>query len=86
MKKIGFAFSCISILMGITTVIVTSILNEIMPKMGRVAFQTVTSGSYSPSVYLMDFTFANVLSVIMIIVGILGAYLSIYSLKDKRMD
>lgn len=69
MKKIGFIFSNLSILLGAITLIVTSILNEVMPKLGYVAFQTVTSGNYSESYYKMNFSFVNFLAIVLIIVG-----------------
>lgn len=76
MKKIAFTFGCLFILFGILTVIITSILNKVIPKLGYVAYQAAAAGSYSEDLYKMDFSFLNTLSVIMIISGIvIGIYL-----------
>jgi len=69
LKKIGFIFSNLYILLGAITLIITSILNEVMPKLGRVAFETVASGNFSESYYKMNFSFVNFLAIVLIIAG-----------------
>jgi hypothetical protein len=74
MKKIGFIFSCISIMIGIVTIITTSVLNQLLPKLGYLVFKANT-GSYSSRDYIMNFTFANGIAGIIIVAGIiLGVY------------
>ncbi len=74
MRKVGFIFSCISIVIGIVTIITTSILNKLLPKLGYLVFQANT-GSYSPSNYIMNFTFTNGVAGILIVLGVvLGIY------------
>lgn len=70
MKKISLVFSCLSILAGAIVIILTSILNQVMPKLGYIAFQA-HGGSYSPGTYEMDFTVPNVIAVALIILGII---------------
>lgn len=72
MKKTAFIFSCLFIVLGIITMIITSILNEVIPKLGYVAFQAAARGEYSPTSYKMNFSFANFLASVMIIAGIIG--------------
>lgn len=69
MKKIAFLFSCLTIVLGIITIIITSILNKVMPKLGYIAFQAAAAGSYSEDFYKINFTFVNFLAVAMIIGG-----------------
>lgn len=69
MKKIVFIFSCLFILLGTITLITTSILNEVMPKLGYVAYQAAAAGSYGEVIYKMNFHFVNLLAVAMIIGG-----------------
>jgi hypothetical protein len=71
MKKIVLIFSCLSVLTGAIIIIITSILNQLMPRLGYMAFQAAGAGSYSSDVYKMNFGFTNFVAVIMIITGII---------------
>lgn len=55
MNKIGFAFSGILVITGVITLLKTTIINLVMPKIGRAAFQAAMAGGYSPNDYLIDF-------------------------------
>ena len=46
MKKVGFVMGCISTLLGAMTIIVTTILNELIPKIGYAMYQSAAAGSY----------------------------------------
>lgn len=70
MKKIGFIGSIVSILLGAVTLIATTIINEVMPKVGYLAFQKLLSGTYSPSDYVMNFSYTNTVAIILIVVGL----------------
>lgn len=84
MKTACFVLSGISTLIGCITLIVTSILNQFMQKLGRVAYQNAAAGSYSPSEYVMNFSFANTFAVILIVVGLILATLVFLNKKDWR--
>ena len=83
MKKIAFVFSCLFILLGLITIITTSILNELIPKLGYMAFQAAAAGSYSPDSYEMQFSCANFLAFIMIASGAVGYVTIFLSLRNK---
>jgi len=55
MNKIGFTFSGVFIITGVITLIITRIINLVMPKFGRVAFQARMAGSYNPNEYHVNF-------------------------------
>lgn len=83
MKKIAFVFSCLFILLGLITIITTSILNELIPKLGYMAFQAAAAGSYSLNSYKMQFSCANILAFIMIASGAVGYVIIFLSLRNK---
>lgn len=83
MKKIAFVFSCLSALTGLVVIIITSILNKVMPKLGRVAFQAAAAGSYSEANYKMNFILINVIAVVMIIIGIVFS-VRMYKQSDDK--
>lgn len=83
MRKIVFIFSCMSILIGAITIIITSILNEVMAKLGRMAFQFAAAGSYSSSDYVMNFYLTNLIAVVAIIAGIVVSVKMYNETKDK---
>lgn len=74
MNKIGFAFSGALVLIGIITLIKTTLINLIMPQLGRLAFQFAMAGSYSPSDYHINFLSINAVSIGLIVMGSFMAY------------
>ena len=83
MKKSGFIIGCISMLLGAITLIITSILQELFPKIGYLTFQSAMLGSYSQSDYIMDFSATNLTAAIIIVAGLaLSAYCFISDRKS----
>lgn len=83
MYKINYIFSLILIIIGIISLFITSFANQLMPKIGRVAFQTATFGTYNSLEYSMDFVFINRSSYFLIIIGII---FSIYNYKKEKQN
>lgn len=75
MNKIGFAFSGILVITGIITWLKTTMINLVMPQIGRVAFQSAMAGSYTPNEYHIDFIVINILAVGLIVIGSVSGYL-----------
>jgi len=71
---IGYAFSGLLVIAGITTLLKTTIINLVMPKIGRAAFQYAMAGSYSPNDYHINFLYVNIAAVLLIIGGIFFGY------------
>ena len=74
MNKIAFAFSGIFVITGVVTLLITTIINLVMPKIGRVAFQAAMAGSYSPNEYHINFLGVNFVAICLIIIGIVFGY------------
>ena len=74
MNKIIFFFCNLIAVIGICILFITTILNEVFPMMGRVAFQAVMAGSYSPSDYTVNFTVINLFAILLILVGVITGY------------
>jgi len=70
MNKIGFAFSGALAITGIITLMTTSIINLVIPKIGRVAFQLAMAGSYNSNDYHINFIYVNIAAIFLIIMGI----------------
>ncbi|HBN85519.1 MAG TPA: hypothetical protein DDZ89_16940 [Clostridiales bacterium] len=70
MNKIGFTFSGIFVITGIITLLQTTIINLVMPKIGKVAFQFAMAGSYSPNEYHINFLSINVAAICLVVVGV----------------
>ena len=71
MKKSVYIMSSIEIIAGAVILAICSIVKTTLPVLGRVAYQAAAAGSYSPLSYDVSFTFANMIAVLLIIVGIL---------------
>ena len=75
MKKAGFIGSLVSIFMGAMVLVCTNIISEILPKIGWMAFQKLSSGTYSPDGYVLNFTVSNTVAVVLLAAGIIfGTY------------
>jgi len=74
MNKIGFTFSGILVITGIITLLNTTIINLVMPQIGKAAFQISTAGSYHPSYYHINFLFVNIAAICLVVVGIVLGY------------
>lgn len=84
MKKAGFIGSVASVLLGSMTLVTTSIINTVMPKIGYLEFQKLSSGSYAPEHYVMNFAFANAIACLLILCGLgFGAYCFISGQRTK---
>lgn len=75
MNKIGFAFSGLFVITGIVTLLMTTITNLVMPKIGRAAFQCAMAGSYTPNDYHIDFIVINIVAVCLIVIGSVLGYI-----------
>lgn len=70
MKKTAYILGSIEAILGLLILCCTSILNQLMPALGRVAYQAAAAGSYSPNNYEMSFTMPNAIAVVLIILGV----------------
>ena len=71
MKKVGYIMGSIEMLLGALLLSITSIIKEVVPKLGRVAFQAAMKGSYSPNEYVVSFPLVNIIAIVLIVFGIL---------------
>ena len=78
MNKIGFTFSGIFVITGIITLLKTTIINLVIPQIGRAAFQFATAGSYNPDYYHINFSFVNIAAICLIVVGVVSGYKFFY--------
>jgi len=81
MKKSIYIISSIEIIVGALIYSATSMIKDILPVLGRVAYQAAAAGSYSPREYSVTFSFPNTIATILVIVGILQL---VYSFKLKK--
>lgn len=76
MKKEYFIMGSIETVLGLLVLCTTSILTELMPKIGYAAYQGAAAGSYSPGNYEMSFGLPNTIAVVLIIAGVVQLLLS----------
>lgn len=70
MNQLMLRFSNTVVVIGICTLILTKVINLILPKLGYMAFQAAAVGSYSSTNYLVDFKSVDITAIILIIVGL----------------
>ncbi len=69
MKKTLYILGSIEALTGCVLLWLANLTAEILPKLGRVAFQAAMAGSYAPSDYRLDITIPYLISGILIFAG-----------------
>lgn len=74
MRKIGFTLSGVLVVIGVNTLLKTTIINLVMPKIGLAAFQCAMAGSYSPNNYHINFIFVDIVAIGLIVVGLILGY------------
>ena len=70
MKKAAYIIGSIEVIVGIMLLSIASIIKQVMPILGRVAYQAAAAGSYSASNYAVSFPFVTSVSIILIVLGI----------------
>lgn len=84
MKKTAYILGSIEAVLGLLILCCTSILNQVMPALGRVAFQAAAAGSYSPRDFEMSFTLPNAIAVVLVVIGVAQILFYAISKKDKQ--
>ena len=83
MKQAAYIIGSIEITVGIILLSIASLIKQVMPLLGRVAYQAAAAGGYSASNYEVSFPFVTVASIVLIVLGLLQiCYFGIIK-KDK---
>ena len=83
MKQASYIIGSVEIIVGIILLSITSIVKQVMPVLGRVAYQAAAAGGYSASNYEVSFPFVTVASIVLIGLGLVQIlYFGIIK-KDK---
>lgn len=70
MKQSVYIMSSVEIVIGALILSITSIIKNVLPVLGRVAYQAAAAGSYSPRDYNVSFALATTIAVLLIVIGI----------------
>ena len=83
MKQAAYIIGNIEITVGIILLSIASLIKQVMPILGRVAYQAAAAGGYSASNYEVSFPFVTVASIVLIVLGLFQiCYFGIIK-KDK---
>ena len=69
MKKAAYILGSVEIILGVLLLCINTIIQSVLPVLGRVAFQAAAAGSYSPRDYAVSMPLLTVAAVILIAVG-----------------
>ena len=83
MKQAAYIIGSIEITVGIILLSIASLIKQVMPFLGRVAYQAAAAGGYSASNYEVSFPFVTVASIVLIVLGLLQIYYFGIIKKDK---
>lgn len=83
MKQAAYIIGSIEITVGIILLSIASLIKQVMPVLGQVAYQAAAAGGYSASNYEVSFPFVTVASIVLIGLGLVQmVYFGIIK-KDK---
>ena len=81
MKKSNlYVLGSIEAIIGSIIICVTSIIKELIPKLGYIAYQNAATMSYDPTKYEMSFGITNFIAIILIALGLLQI---VYAIRKK---
>jgi len=75
LKETGFLLSGLFAVIGVVTLLLTRIIQLVVPMLGRVAFQAAMKGSFNPRDYYIDFTGLQFAAGGLILFGIIVCYI-----------
>ena len=76
-KNSMYILGSVETIIGLLIVCCISIIKEVIPKLGFVAYQSAAAGSYNPANYNMSFEIVNFIAVLFIVIGIFQIVLAI---------
>ena len=74
MKKAAYIIGSIEVIVGIMLLSIASIIKQVMPILGRAAYQAAAAGGYSASNYKVSFPFVTVASIVLIGLGLVQIF------------
>ena len=69
MKKTAYILGSVELILGTLLCCIISIIRNVLPVLGRIAYQAAAAGSYSPSNFRASFGGATVLAVLLMLAG-----------------
>lgn len=81
MKKTAYIFGSIEMILGLLIIAGTSLLKEIMPMLGWVAYQAAAAGGYSSENYQMSCATAMNIAIVLIVIGVIQMVYAFLSRK-----
>ena len=69
MKKAAYILGSVEIILGLLLLCINTIIQSVLPVLGRVSFQAAAAGSYSPRDYAVSMPLLTVAAVFLIAVG-----------------
>ncbi len=76
MKKIMFIMGSIEVMLGVVLWSIADLLKNMMPVLGRTAFQLAMKGSFATGDYILFTTIPTILAIGLILAGIVQIFLS----------
>ena len=70
MKKTAYILGSIEIILGMLLLCAHSMIQNVMPVLGRMAYQAAAAGSYSPRDYEVTMPFVIAAAIVLILAGI----------------
>ena len=83
MKKSGFIIGSIEIILGLLSLLVTSVIREIIPKLASICSMFNTRDFFEGN-YIVSFGFANIISICLCLIGLLTIVYFAFNKKDTE--
>ena len=83
MKKSGFIIGSIEIILGLLSLLVTSVIREIIPKLASI-YSMFNTRDFFEGNYIVSFGFANIISICLCLIGLLTIVYFAFNKKDTE--
>ncbi|QSX04641.1 hypothetical protein JYG23_07955 [Sedimentibacter sp. zth1] len=82
MKKTGFIIGSIEVILGLFSLLITSLIAQVIPKIARICFM-FHLGSFLEENYIINIGFANMISVCLCLIGVITIAYFVFIKKEQ---
>lgn len=84
MKKTAYILGSLEVIIGILLLCVNTIIRNVIPALGRVAYQAAAAGSYSPQDYAVSMPLLIISAIFLIVIGAAQLFFCVIRKDDSE--
>ena len=83
MKKVGFIIGSIEVILGLLSLLITSLIAQVISKIAKICFMYNLERSFLEKEYFINVGFANIISVCFCVIGLITIAYFVFIKKEQ---